>query len=934
MTRNASKAANALKTIGQRIRGVGEDAEEGLQASLQKMFDQYGINIQIMNEQTGEMASTFDILKAISDQWDNLTEAQRQNVGETAAGKNRITEFNALMLNFDQTLKATEAAYDSAGITAKQFAVYQDSVEGKLEGLKLQWQSLVAEGGVINNFIKLILDAGTAVLKFANSDIVKFIVKTAAFTAGLYVATKAVGALGVALWSLALNNPVGLFLGLTTGVAALALQLEKTHDPIYKAEQDINNLKIRIQETNDTISQLEAAGADDSILAMYRAQAADLNKELEEAEQRLFHVKNADFKVASGATEPEDMGAGIGGYKINWESTNRVDQAISKYNEAAEAVQKYEHAVILGEDAEEDYLNALNSQAEARQSLIDIYAEFKEQEDSLTDSEEDQYEAIKNQLEVLGYLGEGYENIAELVKAYGANAANVIDNQLATSMNTLNNVIDEQNRKGQISAELYNSLIKLFPELANQATQVGNGYKFADGALQQYINDHYKEIDAMKAAKQAAVDFINANGAKQVSINNTSKSLHQEIDAMIKETEVERARVSATLEAEAKIAGAKAATASGYAKGSEAYARTIGKYVTSAKLADSSYTNLTKSLSEMYGIRNALNIVEYKNTSITNSNTVSKNSSASATNKQTDATKKQTEATNKQTEATKKQTEATKKQTEAEQKLKEEVSNTTNALKEQSNILGQAADLMISRLNDEISALEAQKRSIQDANDALEDQIELEEALDALAKAKSRKVLTYSGGQFVYSADASAVGEAQKRVDEIRRQQAQQAQIDAIDKRIDAIKAEQDTWRNVKNAYDEYLGAQQLGVSVEGDAWKKRIGQATEYANQYLKIMQTLAGVESGAISLSSGKTMLASAKTFGKNLKASTAYKTLLETPIQTSNLKAQATGAAQQTVYQYFGDISLPNVTNAEQFVNDLKNFQQFASQSATSR
>lgn len=58
------------------------------------MFDQYGINIQIMDKQTGEMESTFNILKAIAEQWDNLTEAQRQNIGEQAAGKNRITEFN------------------------------------------------------------------------------------------------------------------------------------------------------------------------------------------------------------------------------------------------------------------------------------------------------------------------------------------------------------------------------------------------------------------------------------------------------------------------------------------------------------------------------------------------------------------------------------------------------------------------------------------------------------------------------------------------------------------------------------------------------------------------------------------------------------------------------------------------------------------------
>lgn len=93
ITRDASRAANALKTIGQRLRAVGEDGGEYI-GDLQKAFDEYGISIEIVNAKTGEMSSTYDILKAIADRWNDLNDAQRQTIGELAAGKQRITDFN------------------------------------------------------------------------------------------------------------------------------------------------------------------------------------------------------------------------------------------------------------------------------------------------------------------------------------------------------------------------------------------------------------------------------------------------------------------------------------------------------------------------------------------------------------------------------------------------------------------------------------------------------------------------------------------------------------------------------------------------------------------------------------------------------------------------------------------------------------------------
>ena len=114
ITRDSSRAANALKTIGQRLRAVGEDGGKYI-GDLQKAFDKYGISIEIVNAKTGEMSSTYDILKAIADRWNDLNDAQRQTIGELAAGKQRITDFNALMQNFGTAYSATATAINSSG---------------------------------------------------------------------------------------------------------------------------------------------------------------------------------------------------------------------------------------------------------------------------------------------------------------------------------------------------------------------------------------------------------------------------------------------------------------------------------------------------------------------------------------------------------------------------------------------------------------------------------------------------------------------------------------------------------------------------------------------------------------------------------------------------------------------------------------------------
>lgn len=68
--------------ISQRLRGIGEDGEaiDGLVPKLQKAFKDYA-NIDIQDE-NGELRSTYDILSDLAKVYPSLTSKQRQYLGD------------------------------------------------------------------------------------------------------------------------------------------------------------------------------------------------------------------------------------------------------------------------------------------------------------------------------------------------------------------------------------------------------------------------------------------------------------------------------------------------------------------------------------------------------------------------------------------------------------------------------------------------------------------------------------------------------------------------------------------------------------------------------------------------------------------------------------------------------------------------------------
>lgn len=87
------------------------------------------------------------------------------------------------------------------------------------------------------------------------------------------------------------------------------------------------------------------------------------------------------------------------------------------------------------------------------------------------------------------------------------------------------------------------------------------------------------------------------------------------------------------------------------------------------------------------------------------------------------------------------------------------------------------------QLDDIDKKWDAEIEALDKANEELDKQIQKEEALNDLAKARSKKVLVYKDGRFQYIQDADEISAAQKKLEDIRRQEELQAQKDAIEEK-------------------------------------------------------------------------------------------------------------------------------------------------------
>lgn len=204
ITRNAETTGTSFKTLAMRIRGYDEETEQlsedlenisGDIADLTKTAKTPGGISLFSDKEKQTYKSTYQILKEISEIWDDLTDKDQAQLLEKLAGKRGGQVVAGLLSNFSAAEKAMKEMDQAAGSSDAEMSIIQESLEYKINALKETWVGTVQDildrgdiGTIVDGLTKI-----SEAIGFVTSNL--GILKTAALGVAGYLSFKNVGIL-------------------------------------------------------------------------------------------------------------------------------------------------------------------------------------------------------------------------------------------------------------------------------------------------------------------------------------------------------------------------------------------------------------------------------------------------------------------------------------------------------------------------------------------------------------------------------------------------------------------------------------------------------------------------------------------------------------------------------------------------------------------
>jgi DNA repair exonuclease SbcCD ATPase subunit len=158
-----------MKTLSLRIRGAkveledaGEDVD-GMANSVselqKKLLALTGGKVDIMLDEN-TFKNTTEILREMSQVWDDMTDVNRAAALELLGGKRQANVLSAVIKNFDLVEDAMQTSADSAGSAMAENEKYLDSIQGKIDqftnAVQTMWMNFIRSDAV-----KFLVDVGT-----------------------------------------------------------------------------------------------------------------------------------------------------------------------------------------------------------------------------------------------------------------------------------------------------------------------------------------------------------------------------------------------------------------------------------------------------------------------------------------------------------------------------------------------------------------------------------------------------------------------------------------------------------------------------------------------------------------------------------------------------------------------------------------------------
>lgn len=837
LTGQASKVARGLRTIGNNFADAANEAGSieykvgGATKSL-KLFDASGKNLK----------STFQILGDLKDDWDNMSNAEQQALGIAYAGKNQFEVFAAVMDNFDTATKAAETALNSAGSAAQENETYMESLDFKVNTLKTIFEDFsnrVLNSELVGGFI----DAGTALLKFANSDagvaMAKIVLLTTSIIGVVGVIGKIVEAIGGVLEAFkalkavtsgtkllelvtsgqfaAILLAVGAAIAVVTGaVVGLKSVIDKNNKSLSEWQDELKDTQTKWQENDDRIKAINALPWQERTPEILDEKAA-LEKENEELKKSIGLFKERAIEAAKNTVLGE---YGIGTYtpglkygKIDYDNmVENTRSGIVGVKELTADLAAYSDQLIATGKIEDDQRKQFDRVTEAAIKKRDSIQ-------LLIDAGYDLDEVFgKDVADVLRQFMKGVEAAIDTCDQYGISIDTTTD-ALDKNTDAENANADAKSASTEASKTGVDAAYDKAKALLEEARQIDqNTDKFHDLVAQeiifnQTVLDVTSKIKALKAyaiASGAAAEEVNKlttatmTVPKPKDIKKYAEEFgftYEEAETRLKRAYQNQSHTSLSelwrelekLIPESSGSSTKSRPATSRASTSTKTSTSKVKENIHAE-ADAIYETIQEANAVYeYHKKQQLAALEAEKQAIQNNLDAAK-ATMDQYQAELDAISASQEA---QVAAVKAQLEEQLAIIEAQQNVLQKQMDDIN---DEIDSINAVIDYAQEYADRQIEALENEKAAIQDTidainakydtqledldktNDALDEQIKREKLLKALHEAQAKKKLVYQNGRFVYAQDIAAISKAQEALDEFDREKQLEEEKAAIEK--------------------------------------------------------------------------------------------------------------------------------------------------------
>ena len=542
ITRNSSTAARGLVSVQSRFNQI-IDETSSTGKKLTDFYDKHGIAIK---DQNGQLRNLYDVLKDTAGIWDTLDENEQKYFLNIQAGANQTRNLAALMENFDVAVSATATAMNSAGSAAEENGRVMESLQKKIDNLKAAWENF-STNTITKDFIGGIIDAGTQLLTFANTDLGQATVKALLFGTTVGSATGFIGtfisSIGKAIVNVGKLIPMfkagevgvaGLFgafskptltlfaLGVAGVVAALVLLNEALGNSESAFDKYMSKAQDAVQEQQEYENKLDDAKAklEELNKVPYADRTAEQENEIKYLQDLIAHYeelieikgREAATGFAKAAQVVERQGISTGSVRVDVKDTRRMDET----------------GAWLGPTVEQfTQLQSLAGEYENVNDAIDTYVEAL---------------GIKRYNEDLSQKTQ--EQLIQELQSYGANISNVTEsiqessdrmldynNALVATKAPTQDQIEEVQRLLEANAGLagsYRGIIENGGALSSDQQAWLTSYT----TLEQTVAQSEQAVNRYKAALQTLRDFSdgkpfsstesNLRALSQALINNSA----------------------------------------------------------------------------------------------------------------------------------------------------------------------------------------------------------------------------------------------------------------------------------------------------------------------------------------------------------------------------------------------------------------------------